>query len=279
MCRRRLRHVKVSRVQRDTDYEDSEGEELLTISMCTSVNSIQDDGWDVHLGIKDQQVRCRIDTAICQRLIHPRASILAIQANGRIAWKQRFERYRIASKLHEDDEDIQVNSLIYAMGKEAAHIFKSRVFDEGDEGKYEKVMEKYNEYFVPKKNVIHERARFRERKQASGESSEAFIRALYELAEHCDFPDKNDQIRDQIVIGLRDKDVSEKLQLRSTLTLEQAIQYARQTELVKTQIQDQTTQFKSLDEVKRYGKQKQSSPLKHFSANQTHNRKKPIPTV
>ena len=84
---------------------------------------------------------------------------------------------------------------------------------------YEKMMEKYDEYFVPKKNVIHERARFRERKQASGESSEAFIRALYELAEHCDFPDKNDEIRDQIVIGLKDKDVSEKLQLRSTLTL------------------------------------------------------------
>ena len=116
-------------------------------------------------------------------------------------WKQRFERYRIATKLHKDDEDIQVNSLIYAMGKEAEHIFKSLVFDEaGDEEKYEKVMEKYHEYFVPKKNVIHERARFRERKQGTGESSEAFIRALYELAEHCDFPDKNDEIRDQIVI-------------------------------------------------------------------------------
>ena len=55
--------------------------------------------------------------------------------------KQRFERYRIATKLHKDDEDIQVNSLIYAMGKEAEHIFKSLAFDEGDEEKYEKVME------------------------------------------------------------------------------------------------------------------------------------------
>ena len=62
VCRRRLKHVKVSRVQTDTDSGDSEGEEPLTISMCTSVNSIQHDGWDVHLGIKDQQVRCRIDT-------------------------------------------------------------------------------------------------------------------------------------------------------------------------------------------------------------------------
>ena len=80
------------------------------------------------------------------------------------------------------------------------------------------------------------------------------------------------------MIGLKDKDVSEKLQLRSTLTLEQAIQYVRQTELVKTQIQDQTSQFKSLDEVKRYGNQKHSSPPKHFSAKQTHNCRKPIPS-
>ena len=85
-------------------------------------------------------------------------------------------------------------------------------------------------------------------KQGAGESSEAFIRALYELAEHCDSPDKNYQIRDQIVIGLKDKDVSEKLQLKSTLTLKQAIQYARQTDFVKRQIQDQITQFKILDE-------------------------------
>jgi hypothetical protein len=30
--------------------------------MCTSVKSTREDNRDVHLGIKDQQVRCRIDT-------------------------------------------------------------------------------------------------------------------------------------------------------------------------------------------------------------------------
>ena len=49
------------------------------------------------------------------------------------------------------------------MGKEAEHILKSLVFDEEDKEKYEKVLEKYDEYFVPKKNMIHERARFREK--------------------------------------------------------------------------------------------------------------------
>ena len=62
------------------------------------------------------------------------------------------------------------------------------------------------------------------KKEGACVSSETFIRALYELAEHFS------QTK-MIVIGLKDKDVSEKLQLRSTLTLEQTIQYARQTEL------------------------------------------------
>lgn len=51
--------------------------------------------------------------------------------------------------------------------------------------------------------------------------------------------------------------MSDQLQLRITYTSEQAIQYAQQTELVKTQIQDQTSQFKCLDEVKRCGKHKE----------------------
>ena len=46
------------------------------------------------------------------------------------------------------------------------------------------------------------------------------------------------------------------MQFRSTLTLQQSIQNSRQTELVKTQIQDKTTP-QSPNEVKkkRYGKQ------------------------
>ena len=111
-------------------------------------------------------------------------------------WK-RFTRYRIATKLHKNDKDIQVNSLIYAMGKEAEHIFKSLAFAEaGDEEKYDKVMEKLDEYFVPKRNIIHERGRFRERKQFQSESTESFIRNLYEMSDHCDFKEKGDQIRD-----------------------------------------------------------------------------------
>lgn len=98
-------------------------------------------------------------------------------------WRQRFTRYRIATKLHKDDDDIQVNSLIYAICKEAEHIFKSLAFAEAeDEEKYDKVVEKMDKYFVPKRNIIHERTRIKERKQFQSESTESFIRNLYEMS-------------------------------------------------------------------------------------------------
>ena len=70
-------------------------------------------------------------------------------------WKQRFERFRCATKLNKEDEVLQINALNYTMGKEAEHVFKAFTFAEGDEEKYAKVIEKFDEHFVPQKNIIH----------------------------------------------------------------------------------------------------------------------------
>ena len=46
------------------------------------------------------------------------------------------------------------------------HIFKSLQFAEaGDEKKFEKILDKFSVYFIPKRNIIHERARFHQRAQ------------------------------------------------------------------------------------------------------------------
>ena len=60
---------------------------------------------------------------------------------------------------------------------------------------------------------MHDRAKFYLRKQRDGEPIEKFVSELYELAENCDFPQKNDQIRDRLVIGLKTRELSVKLQL------------------------------------------------------------------
>ena len=74
-----------------------------------------------------------------------------------------------------------------------------------------------------------------------GEIVEAFIPNLYQLAEHCEFGTQRDeQIRDGIVIGIVDKSLSQKLQMRLDLNLDIAIQMARQSGLVKSLIAGQS---------------------------------------
>ncbi|XP_030213431.1 uncharacterized protein LOC115544562 [Gadus morhua] len=71
---------------------------------------------------------------------------------------------------------------------------------------------------------------FHRRSQLQGESVEAFVRHLYELAEYCDFGiAKDEHIRDRIVVGILDSELSQKLQLESDLTLEKAISMTRQS--------------------------------------------------
>ena len=170
-------------------------------------------------------------------------------------WKQRFSRYRSATKLKDEDEEVQISSLIYAMGNEAEHVFQSFQFENNDDSKkYDVVLQKFNEYFIQKKTLIHERAKFNLRSQGTGEPVEAFIRSLYEMSEKCEFTDKQDRIRDRLAVGLSDNTLSERLQLMDDLTLDKAVQIARQSEMVKSQIQDLNP--RNVEEVKSFRQNK-----------------------
>ncbi|KAK0156229.1 hypothetical protein N1851_000482 [Merluccius polli] len=166
-------------------------------------------------------------------------------------WKQRFVRFRSATKLNKEDGAVQVSSLIYAMGSESENIFRSFTFtDEGQQDNFDVVLAKFDEYFVPRRNVIHERARFHQRIQRPGEKAETFIRALYELSEHCDFgASREENIRDRIVVGILDKEVSRKLQLVKDLTLAVTIETVRQSEEVASQVSMQEEATGAVHEV------------------------------
>ena len=76
---------------------------------------------------------------------------------------------------------MQVSALIYTMGREAEHVFKSFTLTEGDDSKIYVIFTKFNVRFVLKQNIIHERARFHQSNQNQRETVESFVRSLYEL--------------------------------------------------------------------------------------------------
>jgi hypothetical protein len=76
---------------------------------------------------------------------------------------------------------------------------------------------------------------FNRRKQ-EGESVDTFITALYTLSEHCNYGALTEEmIRNRIVVGLQDSNLSLKLQLDEKLDLHKAITQVREAETIKQQ--------------------------------------------
>ena len=72
------------------------------------------------------------------------------------AWRQRFSRYRITTKLNLEDSDVQVNALLYAMGKDAEPIFSTFTFGDDEDDYYNEVINKFDVHFVQvKTRAVH----------------------------------------------------------------------------------------------------------------------------
>ena len=89
-------------------------------------------------------------------------------------WHRRFERFREASGLSSKSEENQVNTLIYSMGEEADDILFSFGLSADDKKKYTIVSNKFEAYFVKRRNPIYERGKFNMRRQEEGESVDSF---------------------------------------------------------------------------------------------------------
>jgi hypothetical protein len=79
-------------------------------------------------------------------------------------WSRRFERFRIASGLNKKSGEEQVNALIYSMGDQADDILLSLKLDEDDLKDYEKVLKGFENHFIPRRNIVFERAKFHKKK-------------------------------------------------------------------------------------------------------------------
>lgn len=158
-------------------------------------------------------------------------------------WK-RFKRawssYSLATGLSEKDDAVQVATLLTVIGEEAREVFStfSGWEHEDDSTKIVPVLDKFEQYCQPHKNIPFERYRFNRRTQEPGETYDQYRTALRKIAESCEFnmitPDEI--LRDRLVFGIRDAKTRERLLRETKLTLQRTDEICHAAESMSAQM-------------------------------------------
>ena len=144
-----------------------------------------------------------------------------------------------------------VDYYLPAIGPKAREIYYTFTFEEEDDAmKFDNVIERFGQYFTPKKNVTYIRYKFFSCNQSEGQNIDAYVTELRKRAEHCKFAElKNSLIRDKIVIGIRDKKTQERLLRESELSLGKALQICGAAEEIKIQTDEMAGSSESTKKI------------------------------
>ena len=84
-------------------------------------------------------------------------------------WIKRYERFMTVSGLANKDEKTKIDTLIYSyMGQKAEEVMVTIKLTEEEGKKYACVKEKMDAFFIPKVNLVYQRAKFNTRNQQEG---------------------------------------------------------------------------------------------------------------
>ena len=113
--------------------------------------------------------------------------------------------------------------------------------------KLKSVLQKFEDYCMPKQNLTFERHRFFTRDQLQHESIDEYATELRSRAQSCEFSSlKDGVIRDRIICGMLDNSVRERLLRQDELTLEKTLQLCRAAETTQAQAKELCSQEESI---------------------------------
>ena len=155
-------------------------------------------------------------------------------------FKQRIELYMDATGASKKDDKAKTSLLLHVMGEKAIDVYNTFVFqDAGDEMKYNKVIEQFEAYCSPKKNITLERFHFNRCTQEKDESIDQYVTKLKALSKTCEFGTlENSLVKDRIVFGIQSDATRERLLREEDLTLEKAMKVCRAAESAKIQMSE-----------------------------------------
>ena len=154
-------------------------------------------------------------------------------------WR-KFKLYLIATGLDTKSEEQKIALLLHVAKSSAIEVYNTFTFDSTNEASSEtfaNVLDKFEKYCNPKKNITYERYIFFTRNQERGVPVESFVTDLMLKAKTCEFLTLRDSlIRDRIVLGIISQRVRECLLHEDDLTLQKAMQICQAAEATERQL-------------------------------------------
>lgn len=154
-------------------------------------------------------------------------------------WYQQFKIYLIASNKDEENDIRKINILLNLIGPQGVKIYNN--FKKKEKTNFDTVVQAFNQYCEPRKNIIFQRYKFGCCIQQEGQSFDDFLTELKILAATCEYKEEDNMIRDRIVFGVKDPEIKDKLLTISNLTMDKAEEICKTTEATKQELQEMAT--------------------------------------
>ena len=104
-------------------------------------------------------------------------------------FKAAWSSYALALELDKKSQAVQVATLLTVIGEDACEVYYTFTDwnEEGDDVKLLPVLDKFEQYCRPRKNVPFQQYCFNHRQQEAGETYEQYRTALHKMAQECEF--------------------------------------------------------------------------------------------
>ena len=139
---------------------------------------------------------------------------------------------------------VKIGIMLSHAGKEAREVYKTMHWSaEGDNQKFDKVVEAFRRYCSPRKHILYERYTFWTIQQEVDESVDGYLTRIKLKLDTCEYPTevRQELARDKFVFGLTDDRLKERLLREENLDLATAVGQAQRAESSRRQIKEMST--------------------------------------
>ena len=188
---------------------------------------------------------------------------LCLTGNNAKNWrefKEQLQWFLAGMESSDKSDPVKIGIMLSHAGKDAREVYKTLTWTkDGDNNKFDKVLEAFERFCLPQKNILYERHGFWSLYQEQGEAIDSYVTRLKLKIDNCEYHKtgwpaavKMELTRDKFVFGLLDDTLKERLLREADLTLPKAIALAQRSESSKIQAKAMSVQNTSFqcDEVK-----------------------------